>query len=228
MPAWPGRCQQTDHPRSRGVYSGGFGVGARRAGSSPLARGLLRGGPTVRRRPRDHPRSRGVYSYGEEAQGCSGGSSPLARGLRRRLAQASQGWGIIPARAGFTKRQSRCGPQCRDHPRSRGVYGTGGGGWLPRWGSSPLARGLHSLRGPRVLQPGIIPARAGFTVRSPRSYQNFADHPRSRGVYVTLRLVLVFLRGSSPLARGLHLRRFLEGFVGGIIPARAGFTSRRS
>ena len=92
----------TDHPRSRGVYAGRPGGPRAASGSSPLARGLLAGGPrccwpgriiparagftaSPRRRGGawpDHPRSRGVY----EADGS-------VRGLPER---------IIPARAGFT------------------------------------------------------------------------------------------------------------------------------
>ena len=70
-------------------------------------------------------------------------------------------------------------------------------------GSSPLARGLRlNLRSLPIL-PGIIPARAGFTVQpdeqqlsdgiiparagfTARSFLGAAisrDHPRSRGVY---------------------------------------------
>ena len=75
----------------------------------------------------DHPRSRGVYA-------C------LVRKLHR-------GWRIIPARAGFTPRPWVTGRANPDHPRSRGVYvflEVPGKGHL---GSSPLARGLHSIRG---------------------------------------------------------------------------------
>ena len=90
-----------DHPRSRGVYSSGCLASQRRAGSSPLARGLPDRGP--HRRPEagiiparagftsgappdpgpspDHPRSRGVYSTSAVAASTSFGSSPLARGL---------------------------------------------------------------------------------------------------------------------------------------------------
>ena len=134
----------------------------------------------------DHPRSRGVYWRRVAATGGQEGSSPLARGLppipRRRIpairiipARAGftrsrkrsicpRAW-IIPARAGFTARPAAAGRPPKDHPRSRGVY-------VPRihgsrWsvGSSPLARGLlhHLQRLPEG--GGIIPARAGFTVR---------------------------------------------------------------
>ena len=76
-----GRAEPKDHPRSRGVYQGKSTVTRNVAGSSPLARGLLRdggsesqpariiparagftrfrgGAPQI---PADHPRSRGVY-----------------------------------------------------------------------------------------------------------------------------------------------------------------------
>ena len=74
------------------------------------------------------------------------------------------------------------------------------------FGSSPLARGLRDGEDPGDPQPGIIPARAGFTVRS--------------------RLPVSSSNGSSPLARGLlkvHPQQYLHV---GIIPARAGFTAR--
>ena len=53
-----------------------------------------------------------------------------------------------------------------DHPRSRGVYGTQGAGYMLRFGSSPLARGLPAFRLERRHELGIIPARAGFTDRT--------------------------------------------------------------
>ena len=50
------------------------------------------------------------------------------------------------------------------------------------------------------------------------------DHPRSRGVYVTLTDDFRREQGSSPLARGLPLVSELPARAIGIIPARAGFT----
>ena len=96
----PGRIT-TDHPRSRGVYSGPAPTMRAGQGSSPLARGLrtrllrwdIRPGiiparagftrtpPARPRPPADHPRSRGVYSQRQEAIRHAFGSSPLARGL---------------------------------------------------------------------------------------------------------------------------------------------------
>ena len=70
----------------------------------------------------------------------------------------------------------------------------------------------------------IIPARAGFTNRPGGRCCRAWDHPRSRGVYIRARLKARRLEGSSPLARGLRLRRWGGGRRRRIIPARAGFT----
>ena len=194
-----------DHPRSRGVYKAPITRPWYRMGSSPLARGLLRGrlrqgghdriiparaGFTTPPSPRctgsrDHPRSRGVYAAALLRRASARGSSPLARGLRTTGVGRAVALRIIPARAGFTARHD--------------------GGGTVRHGSSPLARGLlpgaHGAGAP----DGIIPARAGFTRRRPRRPPPRGDHPRSRGVYLTSSLTLPQVVGSSPLARGLHL-----------------------
>ena len=54
----------------------------------------------------------------------------------------------------------------------------------------------------------------------------FADHPRSRGVYLMGRRIQAAPFGSSPLARGLHVAAREFNIGAGIIPARAGFTCR--
>ena len=50
------------------------------------------------------------------------------------------------------------------------------------------------------------------------------DHPRSRGVYMSLKNPLPGSEGSSPLARGLPRAARAGRALPGIIPARAGFT----
>mgnify|MGYP001690869027 CR=1 FL=1 len=52
------------------------------------------------------------------------------------------------------------------------------------------------------------------------------DHPRSRGVYVCLNLIVASAAGSSPLARGLQQDNLKGDIEKRIIPARAGFTGR--
>ena len=217
-----------DHPRSRGVYKPSEAEPQLVAGSSPLARGLPHshtGGRIVGRiiparagftrslqpavtRHTDHPRSRGVYGPLPSPPLAGTGSSPLARG--------------------FTS--TGCGPgrPPRDHPRSRGVYTAVQGVRTPVAGSSPLARGLLDLQPRPGIIERIIPARAGFTASVRTRRLSDGDHPRSRGVYKCGGITIVRRGGSSPLARGLRqgLRVLLKAVR--IIPARAGFTWRRS
>ena len=152
---------------------------------------------------KDHPRSRGVYPTTTCPTRLSQGSSPLARGLRYNPLSEFKRGGIIPARAGFTRRSRQLFHGAGDHPRSRGVYS--GSRSYPQAcrGSSPLARGLLSL-GTLLIKIGrIIPARAGFTAPRRPSSGRSRDHPRSRGVYIAGSEIFHLVSGSSPLARGL-------------------------
>ena len=155
--------------------------------------------------------------------------------------------GIIPARAGFTQNYSYgitpgrgSSPLARglrgayrgvaadvlDHPRSRGVYSSISGvdGATP--GSSPLARGLLAVHGGVEVKKRIIPARAGFTRHRCHLHRPASDHPRSRGVYCAKYGFMIDTEGSSPLARGLQPSEIVLTVPQGIIPARAGFTTR--
>ena len=176
----------------------------------------------------DHPRSRGVYLNQSMTSWTAVGSSPLARGLLRAALAARAARRIIPARAGFTDRAGYRPGNSQDHPRSRGVYPLTHGVVSCPAGSSPLARGLLPLLLLRSVLPRIIPARAGFTSRTPPPRPRGRDHPRSRGVYVFRASVASEFEGSSPLARGLRARRARPRHRGGIIPARAGFTRKPS
>ena len=152
------------------------------------------------------------------------GSSPLARGLLELGQGPGELRGIIPARAGFTMTLPSASLMRRDHPRSRGVYGELWWDRSCRLGSSPLARGLRQRLDDAGDEGGIIPARAGFTIRAVVLWAVRRDHPRSRGVYHAPGLPASPLRGSSPLARGLRARADSLRSSPRIIPARAGFT----
>ena len=91
----------------------------------------------------------------------------------------------------------------KDHPRSRGVYWTVCWNRATRVGSSPLARGLLYTSVSTGTVCGIIPARAGFTMRYKPAHASAPDHPRSRGVYARSIRSTGSTLGSSPLARGL-------------------------
>ena len=244
----PGVLQMRDHPRSRGVYGRTSRIESALGGSSPLARGLrhrdhrapglpgiipARAGFTWPRPwpappRRDHPRSRGVYLVSASSSRRVRGSSPLARGLPLHGGRLRPAGGIIPARAGFTRRRPPPPPRPRDHPRSRGVYS--------RWsaisgritGIIPARAGFTTQHGPVVRverdhprsrgvydtmntkptnDQRIIPARAGFTVPGHGRRDRSQDHPRSRGVYPWRPAAMAVWRGSSPLARGLRRLR---------------------
>ena len=94
-------------------------------------------------------------------------------------------------------------------------------------GSSPLARGLLTRFLNATAEKRIIPARAGFTRGADASGEQVEDHPRSRGVYFNGLAERVSVEGSSPLARGLRVPVPLPEHPLWIIPARAGFTTRR-
>ena len=196
---------------------------------------------------RDHPRSRGVYTelliwdhsgtwiiparagFTRRLSRRGGrrfGSSPLARGLLLNLGCRRCDTRIIPARAGFTSGPRWSRSQETDHPRSRGVYLRKFFTYPYMMGSSPLARGLRAVDVHVVRVVGIIPARAGFTRHRCHLHRPASDHPRSRGVYCAKYGFMIDTEGSSPLARGLQPSEIVLTVPQGIIPARAGFTTR--
>ena len=172
----------------------------------------------------DHPRTRGVYCFHQKATTEQAGSSPHARGLPGPSFQILDFVGIIPARAGFTPAPPCGGGGASDHPRTRGVYLEPSQIVHLGVGSSPHARGLHVRRVVDGCLPGIIPARAGFTVLAFVATIFGPDHPRTRGVYVTVSGGTRGRQGSSPHARGLPATIMSGRPIAGIIPARAGFT----
>ena len=197
-----------DHPRSRGVYLATLTLICIPRGSSPLARGLPIFFRRMTSRGRIIPARAGFTAPPPRPRTSDQerGSSPLARGLPTGASRAESGRRIIPARAGFTIHLTCIVHSCEDHPRSRGVYRGRAGSGRSRLGSSPLARGLPRRRQQHGGRAGIIPARAGFTDRVRGPVCSCWDHPRSRGVYGRTCNIFAATGGSSPLARGLHLR----------------------
>ena len=254
-PARPPRAsspRRTDHPRSRGVHLETQRRVLLPQGSSPLARGALEGvagvdvvgevgariiparagctprHPRSRPAPRDHPRSRGVHATLVGPGFCHTGSSPLARGALTKNLKTSGGIGIIPARAGCTRRGVHVMAGVRDHPRSRGVHPGGPVLTGLSGGSSPLARGAPVECCAPDVAGRIIPARAGCTLRRPRRSAATRDHPRSRGVHFTASRAFSNAVGSSPLARGALATITGHTPQNRIIPARAGCTCTKN
>ena len=171
------------HPRSRGEHMRWPATSSRAPGSSPLARGTLRGLGLLRRGARliparagnteylplsvgsspAHPRSRGEHHCPESEWKTRCGSSPLARGTPVAFAVFLCARRLIPARAGNTAPRHSPWVSCAAHPRSRGEHDCTAYRVGFVTGSSPLARGtqLRARNLHRLVR--LIPARAGNT-----------------------------------------------------------------
>ena len=232
------------HPRSRGEHTTRAYTRAHRWGSSPLARGTrmftvcislmvglipARAGNTARPRSRlgccwAHPRSRGEHLTSDTQIIVSGGSSPLARGTRPLAHDVLAGDGLIPARAGNTKRDWSAVVEAGAHPRSRGEHGILALARPDSRGSSPLARGTPTQSDDVRGLAGLIPARAGNTHGFYCVEFSHGAHPRSRGEHTSEQTHECWPSGSSPLARGTPPARSPLTAQMGLIPARAGNT----
>ena len=152
------------------------------------------------------------------------GSSPLARGPPASFCISGVWGGLIPARAGTTRRPASSPSTSRAHPRSRGDHFVSASktGLIP--GSSPLARGPRADRALAQSADGLIPARAGTTWGARALRPAPGAHPRSRGDHRKLKPHGTYAAGSSPLARGPHNNVVAPLIKTGLIPARAGTT----
>ena len=170
-------------------------------GSSPLARGTLRGDPgrgsqrrfipagagnTPSRRMTIpgwavHPRWRGEHAeLGVDAVDDVG-SSPLARGTLWLSSSLHLRPRFIPAGAGNTCADSRGWSPSTVHPRWRGEHVIVGNLGYITTGSSPLARGTLHRAEPHRRALRFIPAGAGNTAPALSRRPGFSVHPRWRG-----------------------------------------------
>ena len=177
---------------------------ALRGGSSPLARGKPSSARVSMLVIGAHPRSRGENSRVCPFLATAWGSSPLARGKREQLPGNQRRLRLIPARAGKTPRSRDSTTRSPAHPRSRGENRLSGSVADHDAGSSPLARGKRPRFARCEGNAGLIPARAGKTVRLGVRDGRESAHPRSRG--------------ENPICRPAQCRRHR------LIPARAGKT----
>ena len=228
MSSAPARVLSRAHPRSRGENQRPPRHEVSRRGSSPLTRGKLRavrgarGGcglipahagktcPARRGAPRlrAHPRSRG------ENVGPGGAEPQRVR--------------LIPAHAGKTSQHPTARYPHRAHPRSRGENADGGSSRRRPAGSSPLTRGKPRIARIAGLPGGLIPAHAGKTCTCRPCHRTRQAHPRSRGENGGWDTPIADWRGSSPLTRGKLDEAARLARRGGLIPAHAGKTPRRS
>ncbi len=135
------------------------GIIPARAGGSKAVRavGFLEG---------DHPRACGEQRLISVAVLSLSGSSPRVRGAVGVVDMLSDVTGIIPARAGSSFFFCSGSVPSRDHPRACGEQNNGTKSYLGFSGSSPRVRGAVQDAQPLAAQHGIIPARAGSSLRS--------------------------------------------------------------
>ena len=153
------------HPRAGGKPSRRWwcrrnvGLIPARAGKTPLLRARLE--PA-----RAHPRAGGENAGRVLDAAGFQGSSPRGRGKRVPLAGETDHLGLIPARAGKTRRPRSRRGDAWAHPRAGGENAPNSvpSSWYS--GSSPLTRGKRGCRGRASRLSGLIPAHAGKTLRS--------------------------------------------------------------
>ena len=156
-----------------------------------------------------------------------GGSSPRGRGKRSRWGRFGGGRGLIPARAGKTRRRFSSWSPAPAHPRAGGENQDENVINLSKQGSSPRGRGKLLAHGVSPGVRGLIPARAGKTLFYRWLYPKGGAHPRAGGENIECRAMRIDARGSSPRGRGKRHTRSRRRVRVGLIPARAGKTLPR-
>ena len=167
---------------------------------------------------------RGEYELTGDLPDVDKGSPPHARGIPAFCFDEACSEGITPACAGNTSMWTSLMVSGRDHPRMRGEYILLCTIHIKSLGSPPHARGIHNPRGRANADTGITPACAGNTLLDLVRRKLEGDHPRMRGEYASLFLLLLPVLGSPPHARGIQTIMFAPGSLLGITPACAGNT----
>ena len=132
--------------------------------------------------------------------------------------------GLIPARAGSTRRLHRFPEDARAHPRPCGEHPSPSRPHGSGVGSSPPVRGALRNLLCHISSRGLIPARAGSTIGNPAPFGFEAAHPRPCGEHFEWDVARLGDEGSSPPVRGAPPMIFREIYRRGLIPARAGST----
>ena len=161
------------------------------SGSPPLARGILRMPPQGCQENRITPRLRGEYWKFWKFRQDWKGSPPLARGIQLDPINLCKHIRITPACAGNTREATGATATIRDHPRLRGEYIVFFSQPEAEHGSPPLARGIQNKISSFLMSIGITPACAGNTYAFIPLYGVCRDHPRLRGEYYVIMLILI-------------------------------------
>ena len=130
--------------------------------------------------------------------------------------------GLIPARAGKTRRLPTDAIVIEAHPRACGENASPPSATQEQFGSSPRVRGKPLGHHRAHERRRLIPARAGKTLSPISVPRAWWAHPRACGENPQPSSASARILGSSPRVRG-KLTLVPEGGLGaGLIPARAG------
>ena len=236
------------HPHVCGENTSSHAVPSEVAGSSPRVRGKHHPRAPRHRRPRLIPACAGktvrvlaVRSAAEAHPRVCGenllllsriarpaGSSPRVRGKQSGGVLSHGGLRLIPACAGKTPMSPLSRRTARAHPRVCGENWAGLRPTILLMGSSPRVRGKPCFRRARRGPHGLIPARAGKTSPFPWGRPGVSAHPRACGENGPHMSLYDSSQGSSPRVRGKRRACGARRSGGGLIPARAGKTTRDS
>ena len=188
-------------PRGRGKRQG---LGVRRAngGLIPARAGKTSGPWRSSCQWWAHPRAGGENpTFAAKSPKCAG-SSPRGRGKPCAYTATWTFKRLIPARAGKTPVGFFCRSVGAAHPRAGGENEFDTETNAHAWGSSPRGRGKLMTAQTESQPRGLIPARAGKTVRVRLRNDGPPAHPRAGGENGTIHWGLVSPWGSSPRGRG--------------------------
>ena len=174
-----------------------------------------------------HPRAGGENPTHWNRLLTGWGSSPRGRGKRRGRPGMPGTPGLIPARAGKTGEACSLSKTVAAHPRAGGENRLRVSNRTTTDGSSPRGRGKLSSAMARYLRVGLIPARAGKTMRIGGVSPVGAAHPRAGGENAVMNHPAADALGSSPRGRGKRLPPQQQRKYLGLIPARAGKTCKK-
>ncbi len=173
-----------------------------------------------------HPRAGGENTGRVFGRASSKGSSPRGRGKLSQTVGGTVTPGLIPARAGKTRTMPTMIANAVAHPRAGGENSFQSARAIQSKGSSPRGRGKRRTRLPEGRRRGLIPARAGKTRDRRGVVREEPAHPRAGGENANARACSPVQGGSSPRGRGKLQRQGQTHPVVGLIPARAGKTTR--
>ena len=151
-------------PRGRGKLDALARVGAG-DGLIPARAGKTVGLRYAFRSAQAHPRAGGENRRPPPFHRGKSGSSPRGRGKHLILRLSHIHRGLIPARAGKTAVAAIRADATPAHPRAGGENPVGMEGWPVATGSSPRGRGKRHEPRPDHGRGGLIPTRAGKTLR---------------------------------------------------------------